>query len=245
MSRIIYMAVSLAIYGFFFATFLYLIGFVGSVPLLPRTVDNGPLIATLPAIVIDIALIAAFGVQHSVMARQGFKRAWTKIVPEPLERSVYVLAASLMLILMFAFWHPIPAIIWAVDAPAGQYALWGLSGAGWALVLLSTFLINHFELFGLSQAMLHLMRKQPAPPKFRVPFLYRLVRHPLYSGFFLALWATPVMTAGHLLLAAGLSVYVLIAIRYEERDLVATFGSEYQDYRTKVGMLAPGIGRAR
>jgi protein-S-isoprenylcysteine O-methyltransferase Ste14 len=239
------MAASLAIYVIFFATFLYLIGFVGGVPLLPRTVDHGPLIATAPAIAIDVALIAAFGLQHSVMARPGFKRAWTRIIAEPLERSVYVLAASLMLILLFHFWHPIPAMIWTVEAPVGQYALLGLFGLGWFIVLLSTFLINHFELFGLSQAMRHMMRRDAPPARFRVPFLYRMVRHPLYSGFFLAFWATPVMSAGHLLLALGMSAYMLIAIRYEERDLVGTFGADYEEYRTKVGMLTPKLGRAK
>ena len=243
MSRIAYLATSIVIYFFFFATFLYLIGFVGNLPMLPRTVDQGPLIAPLPALVIDLALIAGFGIQHSVMARQGFKRAWTRIVPEPLERSVYVLSASLMLILLFACWHPIAGTIWMVDAPIGQYVLYGLFGLGWGIVLLSTFLINHFELFGLSQAMRHLMRRDAAPPKFRVPFLYRIVRHPLYAGFFLAFWATPVMSAGHLLLALGMSAYMLIAIRYEERDLVSTFGADYEDYRGKVGMLTPKLGR--
>jgi len=244
MSRIIYMVASIAIYFIFFATFLYLIGFVGNLPFLPLTVDRGPEIATAPALAIDLALIAAFGVQHSVMARQGFKRAWTRIIPEPLERSMFVLFASLMLIILFAFWCPIPAVIWHVEAPIARDILYGLMGLGWLIVLLSTFLINHFELFGLTQPLFHMLRRQPAPAKFRVPFLYKMVRHPLYSGFFIAFWSTPTMTAGHLLFSIGMSVYILIAIRYEERDLVSVFGEDYETYRAKVGMLTPKLGRA-
>jgi protein-S-isoprenylcysteine O-methyltransferase Ste14 len=244
MSRIIYMVASIAIYFIFFATFLYLIGFVGNLPFLPLTVDRGPEMATLPALIVDLVLIAVFGVQHSVMARPSFKRTWVKIVPEPLERSVFVLFASVMLIALFAFWCPIPAVIWDVQAPIGRDILMGLSGLGWLIVLLSTFLINHFELFGLTQPLFHMLRRQPSPAKFRVPFLYKMVRHPLYSGFLIAFWATPTMTAGHMLFSIGMSIYILIAIRYEERDLVSVFGEDYETYRADVGMLTPKLGRA-
>lgn len=230
-------------YAIFFATFLYLIAFVGNLPFAPVTVDRGLDTPLAVAVFVDLALIALFGIQHSVMARQGFKRAWTRIVPKPAERSVYVLAASATLIVMFAFWRPIEGAIWSLDGPAA-IVLWVLFGSGWLLVLLSTFLINHFELFGLQQAWLHARGREAAPPIFRQPLLYKLVRHPLYAGFFLAFWATPHMSYGHLLLAAGMSVYMLIAIRYEERDLVGIFGRDYEEYQQQVGMLTPRMRRA-
>ena len=177
------------------------------------------------------------------MARQGFKRAWTRIVPKQAERSVYVLAASAALIVLFAFWRPIPRILWSVDGTAAL-ALWGLFGLGWLIVLLSTFLINHFELFGLQQAWFHTRGREAAPPQFRQPLFYKLVRHPLYAGFFLAFWATPVMSYGHLLLALGMSAYMLVAIRYEERDLIDLFGKDYEDYRKRVGKLTPRMRRS-
>lgn len=245
MRRAFMLLISLAFYAIFFATFLYLIGFVGAIPGVPKTVDSGTAGALLPAVAIDIALIALFGVQHSVMARKGFKAMWTKVVPAPLERSVYVLLASVVLMVMFAFWRPITGEAWRVDHPVAAGAIWAVFAAGWGIVLLSTFLINHFELFGLQQAFFHLRGKLAAAPKFRQPFFYKIVRHPLYSGFLLAFWAAPVMTWGHLLLAAGMSVYILIAIGHEERDLIDAFGQDYEDYRRRVGKLAPRIGRAR
>lgn len=230
-------------YAIFFATFLYLIAFVGDLPFVPRTVDRGPEASLAVALIANAALIALFGLQHSIMARQGFKRAWTRIVPPQAERSTFVLFASLALIFMFLFWKPIDAVVWEVGAQPAQILLWGLFGLGWLTVLLSTFLINHFELFGLQQAYLHARGRNAAPPQLREPLLYRYVRHPLYLGFFLAFWATPQMTAGHLLLAAGMSVYMLIAIRYEERDLVGLFGRDYEDYQGRVGMLTPRVRR--
>jgi methanethiol S-methyltransferase len=243
MTRLLYLAFSVVSYAIFFATFLYLIAFVGNI-YGPRTVDsggggNGDLASWL----VNIALIALFGIQHSVMARQGFKAAWTRVVPKPIERSVYVLMASVALWVLFHFWQPIAGDIWRIQNPIGVAIAWALFGAGWLIVLLSTFLINHFELFGLQQTWLHMRKSEAAAPKFRTPFFYRLVRHPLYSGFFLAFWATPHMTAGHLLLALGMSVYMLIAIAYEERDLVGHFGEEYEEYRRTVGMLMPGVGK--
>jgi protein-S-isoprenylcysteine O-methyltransferase Ste14 len=243
--RALFMGFSLIAYAIFLATFLYLIGFVGDLTVLPTTVDKGPQSAVAVALITDIALIALFGVQHSVMARQGFKQAWTRTVPRPIERSVYVLFASAALIILFAFWRPIAGSVWSVTNPLAETILWALFAAGWAIVLLSTFLINHFELFGLQQAWLNLQGREAAAAEFRQPFFYKWVRHPLYAGFFLAFWATPQMSYGHLLLAAGMSVYMLIAIRYEERDLVGYFGENYERYRRDVGMLIPGIGRKR
>lgn len=241
MTRGLYLLFGLLAYAIFFATFLTLIAFTGDCPAIPWAVDRGPAAALPVAIVIDLALIALFGVQHSVMARQGFKQAWTRTVPEPVERSLYVLLASLCLIVLIVFWRPIPMTIWSVSAPWAVYALWALFGLGWLIVLLSTFLINHFELFGLRQVWAHASGRAIPAPVFRTPLFYKRVRHPLYSGFILAFWATPLMTAGHLLLAAGMTVYILIAIRHEERDLVGLFGKDYEAYRARAGMLIPKL----
>jgi len=245
MQRAFFMGFALVAYTIFFLTFLYLIAFVGDLPWVAITVDRGPVAPLGAAVVGNILLIALFGVQHSVMARQGFKRAWTRIVPEPAERSVYVLAASAILIILFLFWRPIAGMVWATSSPALSTLLWVLFAAGWGIVLLSTFLINHFELFGLQQAWFNLRGRAAAAPKFHQPFFYKLVRHPLYAGFILAFWSTPRMTEGHLLLAVGITIYILIAIRYEERDLVSYFGRDYEQYRERVGMLIPGIGRRK
>lgn len=247
MSRAISFLFAVAAYAVFFATFLYLIVFVGNVDLgalTPKTVDSPS--SALPlgaALILNVALIALFGVQHSVMARQGFKKAWTKIVPRQVERSFFVLVASLVLLVMFRFWQPIDTVVWTITNPLLVSLMWVLFWAGWGTVLLSTFLINHFELFGLQQAWVYARGREWTPPRFHTPFLYKWVRHPLYLGFFIAFWATPHMTVGHLLLAAGMSVYMLIAIRYEERDLVAFHGRDYEDYRGRVGMLLPRFGR--
>lgn len=245
MSRAANLVFAIICYVIFFATFLYLVAFVGSLPIVHRTIDVGPQSAPTIAAVIDVALVALFGFQHSVMARQGFKRWWTRVIPTAAERSVYVLAASLMLMILFVGWHPISHIIWSVTTPALRTAIWALFWIGWATVLLSTFLINHFELFGLQQAWLHLRGRDAEAPKFRQPLFYKWVRHPIYLGFFLAFWATPQRTTGHLLLAAGLSVYMLIAIRYEEHDLIGLFGADYERYRQHAGMLIPKFRRAR
>jgi protein-S-isoprenylcysteine O-methyltransferase Ste14 len=244
MTRAATLLFSIVAYAIFFATFLYLIVFVGDLSFARITVDSGgPKAAPATAAVIDVALIALFGLQHSVMARQGFKRWWTRVIPKPAERSVYVLMASAMLIVLMAFWRPIDSVVWSVSAPIASDLIWALFWAGWLTVLLSTFLINHFELFGLQQAWLQVLGRQAEPPKFRQPLFYKWVRHPLYLGFILAFWAAPEMTAGHLLLAAGISIYILIAIRYEERDLVGYFGQDYENYRRDVGMLTPRFRR--
>lgn len=243
MARSIFMLFAIVAYAIFFATFLYLIAFVGNLPWVPVTVDRGPSAPLATAVVLDLALIAMFGLQHSVMARQGFKRASTKIIPLPAERSFYVLSASLVLIILFALWRPIGGVVWDAGGTGIEPALWLLFALGWLVVLTSTFLINHFELFGLQQAWFNLRQRATAAPQFRQPFFYKFVRHPLYSGFFLAFWATPVMTIGHLILAMGMSVYMLIAIQYEERDLVGLFGRDYEAYRERTGMLVPRLRR--
>ena len=243
MSRTATLLFAILAYAIFFATFLYLICFVGNAGFAPVTVDRGPSAPMAMAVVIDLALIALFGVQHSVMARPAFKQRWTQVVPHSAERSVYVLLASVALLILFWFWRPIDTVVWDLTGTALAGILTLLFWVGWLLVLLSTFLINHFELFGLQQAWLNLRGRQAAAPQFRQPLLYKYVRHPLYLGFFLAFWAAPRMTAGHLLLAAGMSVYMLIAIRHEEHDLVGLFGKDYEDYRQRVGMLVPRFRR--
>lgn len=244
MARLFYLLFGVFAYLVFFATFLYLVAFVGNCPQVPYAVDRGAEASVAVAVAIDLALIALFGVQHSVMARAPFKAAWTRIWPEPIERSFYVLLASLCLVVLFVFWRPLPIVVWAVTNTTGAYVLWALFALGWLIVLTSTFLISHFELFGLTQVWSHAGGREIPAPVFRTPLYYRKVRHPLYSGFILALWATPVMTVGHALLAAGFTVYILIAIRHEERDLVRLFGDDYVSYRQRVGMLIPGLGRS-
>src|SRR3954452_20168806 len=243
MSRTAALVFAIACYAIFFATFLYLIVFVGGFGVGALTVDSGPPAPPAAAAIIDLALVALFGVQHSVMARRGFKRRWLKIVPPPIERSIYVLSASIMLMVLFLGWRPIDAIVWNVTNPLLKDAIWLLFWIGWLTVLLSTFLINHFELFGLQQAWFYLRGREAEPPKFRQPFFYKWVRHPLYLGFFLAFWGAPEMTFGHLLLAAGLLVYMLIAIRYEEHALIGLFGRDYELYRERAGMLLPKFRR--
>ncbi len=245
MSRALSLPFAILCYAIFFATFLYLIAFVGDLPV-PKTVDLPPsALAPVAAGVVDVALIALFGFQHSMMARPGFKRAWVRIAPPPVERSVYVLCASTALLILFWFWQPIGGTLWAVPMTMQwlRYILYALFLIGFGIVLVSTFLINHFELFGLHQAWLHVMGHEAEAPELRQPLFYRWVAHPLYAGFFLAFWASPQMSYGHLLLAIGLSIYMLIAIRYEEHDLTNLFGEDYRRYRSSVGMLLPRFRR--
>jgi protein-S-isoprenylcysteine O-methyltransferase Ste14 len=244
MSRPAYLLFGVVAYLIFFLTFLYLIAFVGNLPWVPITVDRGGPAAPLGvALAIDGALIALFGLQHSIMARQGFKAAWSRVVPATIERSTFVLFASGVLILMFLLWRPITDSVWTVSNQAFVTILRVLFAIGWLVVLLSTFLISHFELFGLKQVWDNMRGGTVASPVFRQPFFYRFVRHPLYAGFFIAFWATPAMTQGHLLFAVAMSLYMLIAIRFEERDLVRMFGTQYVEYRVRVGMLIPRMRR--
>jgi methanethiol S-methyltransferase len=222
----------------FFGTILYAIGFTSGLAV-PKDIDDGLSGSTVEALIINLALLTVFALQHSIMARKPFKRWWTQFVPAAVERSTYVLLSSLILIGLFWLWRPIPAIVWNVGEPTLAMALTGLCLFGWALVFLSTFLINHFELFGLQQVIHNLAGRSAAEPKFRTPFLYKLVRHPLYLGFIIAFWATPTMTVGHLLFAGVTTAYILVAIMLEERDLIEIFGDEYKRYRQRVAMLLP------
>lgn len=224
-------------YGFALAVILYAFCFVEGL-LVPKTIDSGPAGAVVTAVVVDLGLLGLFAIQHSFMARQDFKRWWTKIVPEPIERSTYVLLSSAALTLLFVFWRPMPSVIWSVGG-LWALALWGLSGLGWATALYATFLIDHFDLFGLKQVGAFRDGRAPASSGFREPSLYKVVRHPLYTGFLLAFWAAPLMTLGHLIFAIIITVYIVVAVQFEERDLVDAFGDTYRDYRRRVSMLVP------
>jgi methanethiol S-methyltransferase len=225
-------------YVAFCGTFLYAMGFVSGLAV-PKAIDDGIAVPSIEALVINLLLMSLFAVQHSVMARKPFKRWWTQFVPHSVERSVYVLLASLALMLLFWQWRPMPAIVWQVTGTAPATALQLLSFAGWLLVLISTFLISHFELFGLRQVIATLAGRSMPDASFKTPGIYKMVRHPLYLGFIVAFWATPIMTAGHLLFAAVTTAYIFVGILFEERDLIAQFGEEYKRYRAEVGMLIP------
>ena len=238
MGRFFAFAYGLLTYVIFFVTFVYAIGFVTGL-VVPKTIDTGAVVPLAEAIIVNLVLMSVFAIQHSVMARQGFKQWWTKFVPKSVERSTYVLFASLALILLFWQWRPIPTVVWSIANPSLAMIVLGLSIVGFLLVLSSTFLINHFELFGLHQVVNNLAGREMPAPRFYTPLFYKFVRHPLYLGFIIAFWAAPTMTVGHLLFAAVTTAYILVAIQLEERDLIALFGDEYRRYRSRVSMLLP------
>ena len=227
-------------YLIFLCSFLYAVGFVSRL-MVPKTIDTGVETSVLNAVVINLILLSLFAVQHSGMARQGFKRVFARIASPVIERSSYVLSASLLLLLLFWQWRPIPAIVWDIQTPIlADLAVAG-GFVGWLIVLYSTFLISHFELFGLTQVITHFAGRMVAPIKFRTPGLYRMIRHPIYLGFIIAFWSAPTMTLGHLLFASVTTAYIFVGIYLEERDLVAFFGDEYRRYREKVAMLLPKL----
>ncbi len=239
MRRTFFLLYGGACYLVFLATFLYAIGFVEGQGV-PRSIDSGgPLTPVASALLVDALLLTLFAVQHSGMARRGFKALWTRVVPQPIERSTYVLAASSCLLLLFWAWRPIPAVVWHVERPAPRVGMLVVSAAGWSIVLFGTFLINHFELFGLRQVYLAARRRDLPRPQFRTPVLYRVVRHPIYLGFILAFWSAPTMTVGHLIFAIATLAYIVVAIQLEERDLVHEYGGRYLAYREQVRGLVP------
>lgn len=225
-------------YLMFLAVFAYAIGFVGDI-VVPRSVDHAISAPTGQAVVVDVVLLGLFGVQHSVMARPAFKRWWTRFVPQPIERSTYVLASNLVLAVMFWQWRSMPAEAWHVESPAVRLVIWVLFWLGWGIALVSTFLISHVDLFGLRQVYLFWRGQPQSGIGFRAPLLYRVVRHPLMFGFFIAFWAAPTMTAGHLLFAMVTTGYIVIAVQLEERNLLDALGDQYRDYRQEVSMLMP------
>ena len=242
MGRIITLFYGVCSYAVFFLTFLYAIGFLGNV-VVPKSLDSGPTAPLGMALLVDMGLLAVFAVQHSVMARPAFKRLLTSVVSPAAERSTYVLASSLALILLFWQWQPLGGVVWDVEHPIGRALLYGGFGIGWTLVLVATFVINHFDLFGLRQTWRHFRRLPQEPLQFATPILYRIVRHPLYIGWLLAFWSTPTMTLTHLLFAAVTTAYILVAIQLEERDLIDAH-PEYNAYRRQVPMLVPAWRRS-
>jgi protein-S-isoprenylcysteine O-methyltransferase Ste14 len=245
MTRFLALLYGIVAYVIALGGLVYGIGFVANLAV-PKSIDiGGAMLPWQTALAIDLVLLTIFANQHSIMARRGFKRWWTRIIPEPIERSTFVLAAALVLIALFWFWAPIPIVVWSVEAPALRALIMAVYFAGWGVLVLSTFLINHFNLFGLSQVFAAWRGRTTTDPSFRTPFLYKLVRHPIYLGFLMAFWAAPDMTVGHLVFAIATTGYIVIGILLEERDLVAIHGDTYRAYRRRVRMLLPlPVGRS-
>ena len=238
MGRLIAVLYGLVSYVVFFASFLYAIGFVEGL-VVPKTIDSGAIVPLAEALIVNLLLMSLFAIQHSVMARPQFKQWWTRLVPKSVERSTYVLFSSLALVLLFWQWRPMPAVVWQIVNPQVAMAVMGLSFVGWLIVLTSTFLINHFELFGLHQVANNLTGRDMPTPIFRTPLYYKFVRHPIYLGFIIAFWAAPTMTMGHLLFAAVTTAYIFVGASLEERDLITVFGDEYRRYKNRVSMIVP------
>lgn len=238
MGRLLALLYGIVSYFVFFVVFLYAIGFVTALGV-PKTIDTGAAAPLLEALTIDILLMSIFAIQHSVMARPQFKQWWTRLVPKSVERSTYVLFSSLALVLLFWQWRPIQGLAWQINDPRIAMAVIGLSLVGWLIVLTSTFLINHFELFGLHQVANNLTGRPMPAPRFRTPLYYNFVRHPIYLGFIIAFWAAPKMTMGHLLFAAVTTAYIFVGIMLEEHDLTTVFGDDYRRYRQRVSMIVP------
>ena len=230
-------------YMIFFVTFLYAIGFLGGF-LVPTSLDGLADANTWQALAIDLGLLSLFAVQHSVMARPGFKAALTRYWPAQIERSLYVAMSALALYVLYRFWLPMPTMVWTIELEVARMIVWVIAGLGWTIVLFATFLLNHFELFGLRQIWHDLTSQEMPSSSFRTPLFYKLVRHPIYTGFLIAFWATPDLSVGHLLFNLGMTAYILIGVRYEERDLKADLGQAYIDYTKQVGKVIPGVGKS-
>lgn len=243
MGKLVAFLYGIVAYLAFAVVIVYAIGFVTGL-MVPKTINSGPASPLVESIVINIVLLTIFALQHSVMARPQFKKWWTTIVPKSVERSTYVLLASLALALVFWQWRPLPGVVWEAKDPTIAASLLYLGLFGWVLVFISTFMINHFELFGLHQVANNLTGNSMPPMKFKTPMLYNVVRHPIYLGFIIFVWATPTMTAGHLLFAAVVTAYIFVGIALEEHDLIEVFGDEYRRYRRRVAMIVPFIGRS-